>query len=110
MRKNEAVWFEKHKRWQIKVQVDGVRKTFYSSQKGKKGKIEAEQKADKFINGGIVVSEIRLKLAFERFLEYVALHSSIESIKLHKKAFNTWVLPTLEHRKVNTITTADWQG
>ena len=54
MRKNEAVWLDKYNRWQIKVQSDGVRKTFYSSQKGRKGKIEAEAKADKFINGGIV--------------------------------------------------------
>ena len=46
MRKNEAIWIEKSQRWQIKVQKDGVRRAFYSFTPSKRGKIEAEKKAD----------------------------------------------------------------
>ncbi len=42
MRKNEALWVESRKRWQLNVQSDGERKTFPSSIPGKKGKIDAD--------------------------------------------------------------------
>ena len=48
-RKNEAVWTESRKRWQINVQVDGVRKTFTSSFPGRRGKADAERKADRWL-------------------------------------------------------------
>lgn len=34
-RTNTAVWMEKQKRWQIKVQKDGERRTFYSFKPGR---------------------------------------------------------------------------
>ena len=46
MRKNEAKWYDSAKRWQIKIQKDGERRTFFSSTKGTKGKIAAEKAAD----------------------------------------------------------------
>ena len=48
-RKNEAQWIESRQRWQIKVQVDDKRKTFTSYTPGRKGKVEAERKADRWI-------------------------------------------------------------
>ena len=44
-RTNTAQWMEKYNRWQIKVQKDGVRKTFYSSKPGRTGQREANAKA-----------------------------------------------------------------
>lgn len=48
-RKNEASWIESRQRWQIKVQQDGVRKTFTSVLPGKKGKADAERQADRWL-------------------------------------------------------------
>lgn len=110
MRKNEAIWIAKQNRWRIMVQVDGVRKCFYSSQKGKKGKIEAEQKADKFINAGVLKTDIRLNSAYNQFIDYISLHTGGANVKKHISTFKTWILPVLEHRKVSTISTADWQS
>ena len=49
MRKNEAKWYDSAKRWQIKIQKDGERRTFFSSTKGTKGKIAAEKAADAWL-------------------------------------------------------------
>ena len=45
-RTNTAEWLEEQRRWQIKVQRDGVRRTFTSSVPGRAGQREANQKAD----------------------------------------------------------------
>ena len=58
-RKNEAVWLEKYGRWQIKVQVEGERRTFTSKVPGRKGKIEAEKKADAWLATGTRNSNAR---------------------------------------------------
>lgn len=52
-RVNTAVWFEKYGRWQIKVQKDGVRRTFTSAKPGRTGQREANAKADAWLSGGI---------------------------------------------------------
>ena len=109
MRINEAVWLEKYNRWQIKVQKEGVRKTFYSSASGKKGKIECEQKADKFLSNGIVTDNIRFEKAYNQFLEYTASHTGTGNIKKHTSIGNTWLLPDLKHKKVSAITNVSWQ-
>ena len=54
MRKNEATWLEKYRRWQINVQLDGVRRSFTSSMPGSKGKIKAEKAADKWLEGAVI--------------------------------------------------------
>lgn len=110
MRINEAVWLEKYNRWQIKVQKDGVRKTFTSSVEGKKGKIACEQKADKYLNSGIVTDNIRFEKAYNQFLEYIASHTGTGNIKKHTSIGSTWLLPDLKNKKVSTITTVSWQG
>jgi len=51
-RRAEAVWIEARSRWQINVQRDGKRKTFTSSTPGRKGKHEAEGKADDWLEAG----------------------------------------------------------
>ena len=41
-RRAEAIWIESKEYWEIKVQKDGVRKSFRSSVAGRKGKHEAD--------------------------------------------------------------------
>lgn len=52
-RVNTAVWLEKQQRWQIKVQKDGVRRTFTSSKPGRTGQREVNRKADAWLDEGI---------------------------------------------------------
>ena len=49
MRISEAYWVDRYHRWQVNVQRDGKRKTFTSTLTGRKGKLEAERKADRWL-------------------------------------------------------------
>ena len=54
---NTAIWLEKYQRWQIKVQKDGERKTFTCPVPGRKGQIECNGKADKWLMDGAITSQ-----------------------------------------------------
>ena len=68
-RKNEAKWLDKYQRWQINVQKDGKRKTFYSKTPGTKGKIDAEKQADKWLKGNFENPTMRFAKLYELFLQ-----------------------------------------
>ena len=67
-RKVEAKWMENQQRWQVKVQDDGERKAFYSPIPGRKGKIEAERKADKWLESHHA-KDVRFERLWDEFLE-----------------------------------------
>lgn len=69
MRTNEAMWIEARKRWQINVQKDGERKTFVCSRVGKKGKIEAEKKADAWLSSDVATDKMRYERLWTDFLQ-----------------------------------------
>ena len=53
-RMSEASWNAKTKRWCCRVMVRGKRRAFYSSIEGRRGKREAERKADQWIETGAI--------------------------------------------------------
>ena len=67
-RKNEAAWVESRGRWQINVQADGIRRTFSSRIAGRKGKIEAEKKADKWLEDRTVGENTRCGDLLDKYL------------------------------------------
>ena len=70
IRNTEARWIESRERWQVSVTgEDGERKTFVSSKPGRKGKLEAERKADDWLESGDT-DRMRLSDAWERFIAY----------------------------------------
>ena len=108
MRKNEAVFEEKYNRWKIHVQKNGVRRSFYSSLPGKKGKIEAEAKADKWIASGNTENK-RLDDVFCEFLTKKALNVGEAYLKNLESYYRIWIAPTLSNKRVSLINNQDWQ-
>lgn len=108
-RKNEARWIANRNRWQINVQKDGARKTFCSSIPGKKGKIEAEKKADKWLEDGDANDTIRLNKLWELFLADTKDSTGSANYVKHEQIGRTWLLPNLKHKRVSKITCQDWQ-
>ena len=98
-RKNEAKWLEKYQRWQINVQRDGKRKTFYSKTPGTKGKIDAEKQADKWLKGGFENPTMRFSKLYELFLAekelpeeerydgYIQLENGVGMLRLLRTEF-----------------------
>lgn len=67
-RVNTAQWMEKQQRWQIKVQKDNERKTFYSSKPGRTGQREANAKADAWLDENISNTNKRVEPIWNSFL------------------------------------------
>ena len=61
-RTNSAKWMGT--RWQINVQKDGQRKSFYSSKPGRTGQREANAKADKWLETGVAPTSMRVEEAY----------------------------------------------
>lgn len=75
-RTNTAAWHEKYKRWQINVQKDGERRSFYSSIPGKEEKRDFHKKADAWLDEGLVNPYTKVTKLFGEWIEEIKLTTS----------------------------------
>ena len=68
LRTNTAIWLPNQQRWQIKVQKDGVRRTFTSAKPGRTGQREANRKADAWLDEGIASTTKRCADVWAEFM------------------------------------------
>ena len=106
-RRSEAQWIEARNRWQVKVQVNGVRKTFTSSIPGRKGKHDAEGKADDWLE-----SQTSDKRFADAWAEYLAENkgkiANTTYVKYEGQG-RLWLVPKLGRKHLSEITPAMWQ-
>ena len=108
-RTNTATWSDKYQRWQINVQQDGRRRSFYSSTPGRTGQREANAKADAWLENGIDPKGQRVSQLYELYQQERkdtasrAAYIQIESIG------RVWILPALGNKKVGALTDGDIQ-
>lgn len=108
MRKTEAYWVESRQRWQIKVQSEGERKTFTSPTPGKKGKVEAEKKADKWLDFR-TNKDIRFGALWELYLEEIKSTTGTANYDKNEQLGRIWILPHVGRMKLSKITDEHWQ-
>lgn len=108
-RTNEAVWSNKYQRWSLAVQRDGERKYFYSSKEGRKGKLEVERKADKWIAEGQRNDTMRFHELAQLYLESIDTGNGTGNYRRQESTIKVWLLPRWEHRKVSSLTNRDYQ-
>lgn len=106
MKKGEptAVWLEKYNRWQIKVQKDGVRKTFTSSTPGRKGQREATSKAYEWRDNNIENSNKKVSQLYQEYLTSQQKRSSTSNCLKLESIGKVWILPRIGHLKIEKIT------
>jgi len=107
-RRAEAVWIEARSRWQINVQRDGKRKTFTSSTPGRKGKHEAEGKADDWLEAG-QPDDIRFDRAWDIYLDHIKKTTGSLNYKDTDSIGRTWLLDGLGAKKLSRIRLDDLQ-
>lgn len=108
-RTNTAKWLENQKRWQVNVQKDGKRRSFYSSTPGRTGQREANAKADAWLDEGIHSRGERVSELYEVFLKEQKEIANLCEYKKLKSQGNTWVLPYLGKKKVLDLNDGDIQ-
>ena len=108
-RKNDAQWMEKQQRWQIKVQKDGQRRTFYSSNPSRRGKVEAERKADHWLEVGSCDENIKMSTLWEQYIEMLHDTSHKSTYAQIETNGRNWLLPYLGGKKMAKIRAQGWQ-
>lgn len=105
----QAYWVESRKRWQCKVQFEGQRKTFTSSTPGRRGKAEAERKADLWLSGTKKDTKARFWPLYEKHLADLKERTSEGNYANAESLGRIWLKPLLETRYVHGLTAQDWQ-
>ena len=104
-RTNTAQWMEKYNRWQIKVQKDGVRRTFYSSTPGRKGQREANAKADAWLDDGIQGGNLRVEAVYPQFVASILSSNERERAKDMGRLY---LLPAIGHKRIESLREDDF--
>lgn len=108
-RKNEAVWIESRSRWQIKVQSDGQRKTFISSLPGRRGKADAERKADRWLEDSTSAEIIRVGKLLDQYEEYLKDTKSTGHAGQYSGFIRLYIRPIIGLKRINKLTEGDLQ-
>ena len=110
IRKNEARWTAREE-WRIDVQSDGQRKSFYSSVKGRKGKIQCERKADEWLeDNSDFLSNPRLEDLWNDHLKEVKRTTSEANYIKNEQLGRLYLLPDLGNKRIASITIQHWQN
>ena len=110
-RNNEARWVESAQRWQINIQCNGKRKTFVSSKAGKKGKLEAERKADAWLEKGMVDDTAKVSALLDMFLadKKVRNGERSSSYRQTEQFVRLYIKPAIGDKRMSALTAADCQ-
>ena len=110
-RKNEAVWVESRGRWQINVQVDGVRKTFTSAKSGRKGKIEAEHKADMWLEDGTcaMTENVKVGALLDQYEAWLRETKSTSHAGQYSGFIRLYIRPIIGLLRASKLTEGDLQ-
>ncbi len=102
-RTNTAVWMESQKRWQVKVQKDGVRKTFTSYTKGRTGQREANAKADAWLDDGVENPNKKVGELLDEYLANIQEKTSSANYRKEKTQVECYLRPAIGHKKISSI-------
>lgn len=107
LRRAEARWIENRKHWKINVQADGgTRKSFYSSLAGRKGKVEAERKADDWLDANCP-DNLNFKAAWSLYVDKIRKTTGTENYIKTEGIGRLYILPMLQHKKLANVTIGD---
>lgn len=107
-RRAEAIWIEAKDYWEIKVQKDGTRKSFRSSIPSRKGKHEAEAKADKWLLSGR--KDMRFTAAWDLFIADQKKRTSQANWSKYEQYCDNYIKPNVAARKLSAISPVIWQS
>lgn len=105
LRTNTAVWLPNQNRWQIKVQKDGVRRTFTSTKAGRTGQREANRKADAWLDEGIRSTTKRCADVWAEYMISVKATGGTSNIEQVEKFGRNYILPVIGQRRIGDLTT-----
>lgn len=103
-------WNKERKLWIIQAQHNGLKKTFYSSTPGLKGKREVMDKCDDWIEFG-GSQKVTVEKCVELYLKDIEARLGRRDTYRQTEIYTRlYVLPALSKCKMNNLTLRDWQS
>ena len=103
----EAQWLKKQKRWQIKVQANGIRKAFTSSIPGRAGKAEANLKADEWLLSQTIDSSTPVSVLWPKWIESITSPDALTKANTH---WNRHISQVIAKKAISKVTEGDLQA
>lgn len=104
-----VTWNKTAKRWEARLQRDGIRRRFYSDRPGIRGKQEVLQQIRDFENGLLPVTDRKVSEVWPEYLEDVLHRVSATNYQNRESDGRLYILPTMGERFISEITLNDWQ-
>jgi integrase len=101
---NKPIWIEKNKRWQVKVQKDNVRKTFYCSTPGKLGKSEVLKKANDWLSNTKIDPKKKVSETAMEYIEQLKLTTSKAHWSKYESCFRLYINPEIGTKRIADVT------
>ena len=108
-RTTTAKWYAKYNRWQLKVQKNGVRKSFYSSVPGRNGKRECHAKADAWLEKGNSAQLRTVKSLYLAWMEEIKLYTSKGYWGKYEGFWRNWMRSRIGNFKMENLTEQHFQ-
>lgn len=102
-RTNTATWLEKYQRWQIKVQKDGIRRTFTSSTPGRNGQRECNRQADAWLDDDIVNTKTKISVIYKKWIEELKTRTGTANVKQYTSYFDNWIEPSIGNVQIEKL-------
>lgn len=102
-RTNTAVWLEKYNRWQIKVQKDGIRRTFTSSTPGRNGQRECNRQADEWLEDNIINTKTKISVIYKKWLEELEMRTSTSNVRQYTSYYDNWIEPAIGNVQIEKL-------
>ena len=105
---SRTIWLEKKKIWKINIQKNGIRKSFYSSTPGDKGRKICAQNAASWLSGSspfAVSDHTTVETVFERYLKDKELETT--NIYTIRNRYNNHIKPIIGKIPVMLLTKQD---
>ncbi len=107
----EARWFEKYQRWQLNASNDqGQRKAFTCYRPGKIGKRMCQDKADAWIQSGVLSSSKRISDHLENYCDYLKQYATISDYRPRINHVNNYIRPVVGDKRISYVSEADWES
>ena len=105
-RTNTARWIEKSARWRIDVQRDGIRRSFFSSKRGRTGQREANARADAWIAAGAPEDYrgARCDKLLDEYVERLRQTASTNHYRNEESTVRIWIKPILGRIRIDQLT------
>lgn len=115
IRTNEAYWSESDQRWHIYVQMNGVRRGFVSdkalSQKtNRKGKLQAERKADKWLETQLDDENQKVEVLFDKWIESLKERTQTAYWTQYVSYGKNWIKPAIGRKRMTNLNENDFDS